>query len=55
MFFSIPTVNLENVAGVGEIVKTIEKLTDLEQKDRIRTQNQFLEEIASITGKFLWS
>ncbi|CAH0730572.1 unnamed protein product, partial [Brenthis ino] len=41
--------NLKNVAGVDDIVKTIEKLTALEQKDRIRTQNQYLDEIASMT------
>lgn len=46
------TENLEEVAGVTEIKRTIEKLTDLEQKDRIKTQNQFLEEISSLTGKF---
>lgn len=31
---------------------TIEKLADLEQKDRIKAQNQFLGEISSLTGKF---
>lgn len=44
------TGNLENVVGVDDIVKTVEKLTDLEQQDRIKTQNQYLDEIASITG-----
>ncbi|KAH9640930.1 hypothetical protein HF086_015625 [Spodoptera exigua] len=43
--------NLKDVAGVDEIVKTIENLSNLEQKDRIRTQNQYLDDIASITGK----
>ncbi|KAF9408296.1 hypothetical protein HW555_011965 [Spodoptera exigua] len=41
--------NLKDVAGFDEIVKTIENLSNLEQKDRIRTQNQYLDDIASIT------
>lgn len=45
------TANLEEVAGVAEIMRTIERLTNLEQHDRIKAENQFLEEISSYTGK----
>lgn len=49
------TANLKEVAGVTEIMRTIEKLTDLESKVRIKSQNEFLDEISSLTGKFLLS
>ncbi|CAG9793020.1 unnamed protein product [Diatraea saccharalis] len=44
--------NLEDVAGVNKIVEIIKKLTDLEQKNRLTNQNQYLEKIASLTGNF---
>lgn len=44
------TVNLKNVPGTEEVLETINKLTDLEKKDTIRTQNEYFEEIASLTG-----
>ncbi|XP_075977865.1 uncharacterized protein LOC142977677 [Anticarsia gemmatalis] len=42
--------NMEGMSGVEEIIRNLKELSDLEQQDLIKTQNQYLDEIASLTG-----
>lgn len=49
-FFFVAVTKMEDIEGVNEIIKVVEKLEDLEQLAIIRTQNQYLDEISSLTG-----
>lgn len=50
MYYFLLVQNMEHVPGVTEIIQTVEKLKDLEQRMLLKTQNAYLEEIASLTG-----
>lgn len=43
---------MELVEGVEEIQNAVQSLKDLEQESRIRNQNQYLEELSSLTGNY---
>ncbi|CAH2217982.1 jg2504 [Pararge aegeria aegeria] len=41
--------SLEDNARTAEVKQAIEKITDLDQKDMMKSQNQYLEELSSLT------
>lgn len=47
------TEGLTDVEGVDAIKNNVQKLLQLEEKAVIKTQNQYIEEIASYTGMYI--
>ncbi|CAB3223803.1 unnamed protein product [Arctia plantaginis] len=41
--------SLEDNARTAEVKQAIKKITDLDQKDMMKSQNQYLEELSSLT------
>lgn len=53
LFFIILTEGLGDVEGVDIIKNTVERLCELENNGILKTQNQYMKEIASYTGTYV--